>query len=60
MRNFVFLFLLFNLACKGQKSIVALEEKQLELVLKDNYSGIKTPENVVIKDKVGNGPSRLL
>lgn len=55
MRNILFLLLIFNFACKGQKGMKKLDEQplnvSLELILKDNYSGIKASGNDVIKDK---------
>tara|TARA_R110000868_G_scaffold12514_1_gene59774 strand:+ start:325 stop:765 length:441 start_codon:yes stop_codon:yes gene_type:complete len=50
-----FVLLLFLVSCNAQKKIVAYSTKDngkapLELLLRDNYSGLKTPQILVIKE----------
>jgi hypothetical protein len=50
-----FVLLLFLVSCNAQKKTVAYSTKDngkasLELLLRDNYSGLKTPQILVIKE----------
>ncbi|WP_298505787.1 hypothetical protein [uncultured Maribacter sp.] len=55
MKNTLLLLLFFCFACKGQKEMLKKEppnkNNDLTLLIEDNYSGLNTAENIIIRDQ---------